>query len=237
MNHSTKIKEFILSLFFPNRCRLCDTVCDIRSELCESCEETLPIIEEEICYFCGSEKAKCTCKEKAMFYLSICAPFYYEGGPKKATVLLKYQANEQTLGFLSREMAKCVNKRYGGIDFDCITFVPAFKADEIRRGYNQAELLAKGIGKALNIPVYPLLNKVYETAPQHTLSEAERSGNLLGAFEINHKANFSIENTRILLCDDIKTTGSTLDECAKTLLINGSAEVRCITACVKCSNK
>ncbi len=232
MKPQDKLKDIILSLFFTNRCRLCNIVCDIRSELCESCDETLPEVKGEICYFCGVEKEKCSCKEKAMFYLSVCAPFYYESGPKKATVLLKYQANEQTLEFLSREMAKCVNKRYAGIDFDCITYVPAFKTDEIKRGYNQAELLAKGLGETLDIPVYPLLYKVYETEPQHTLSESERSGNLLGAFEINDNVDFSINNARILLCDDIKTTGATLNECAKTLLINGSAEIRCITACV-----
>ncbi len=237
MKPKSKLKDIILSLFFTNRCRLCSKVCDIRAELCESCEETLPEINGEICYFCGVEKEKCSCKEKAMFYFSACAPFYYEGGPKKAAVLLKYQANEQTLEFFSREMAKCVNKRYNGIDFDCIAYVPAFKTDEIKRGYNQAELLAKGLGKILNIPVYALLYKVYETQPQHTLSEAERSGNLLGAFEVNSDTDFEIENSRILLCDDIKTTGSTLNECAKTLMINGCAEVRCITACVRCGEK
>ncbi len=228
-----KLKEFLLSLIFTNRCRLCGGVCDIRAELCEKCAETLPAIKGEICYFCGVEKKKCHCKEKAKYYLSVCAPFYYEEGVKRATVLLKYQVNEQTVNYLSKYMASCVKERYRDIDFDIIAFVPAFKTDEIKRGYNQAELLAAGMGKLLDIPVLPLLYKVYETQPQHTLSGAERSGNLLGAFDVSEDFLDTIQDKRILLCDDIKTTGTTLDECAKTLLVNGCAEVRCIAACIK----
>ncbi len=227
------LKNHLLSLIFTNRCRLCCDVCDIRKEICEKCDETLPVIEKEICYFCGVEKDKCICKEKAMYYLSVCAPFYYSDGPKKACIMLKYQANEQIIEYLSKSMAECFNKRYNGIDFDCITYVPAFPTDFQKRGYNQAELLAKELGKLLNIPVYPLLYKIYETKPQHSLSGTQRSGNLLGAFQINEEYLDTIQDTRVLLCDDIKTTGTTLDECTKTLLVNGCTEVRCISACIK----
>ncbi len=231
------LKDLIFSLIFTNRCRFCGDVCDIRKELCEKCDETLPVITGEICYFCGVEKKKCVCREKSMFYLSVCSPYYYKDGPKKATVLLKYSPNEQTIERLGNDMAKCVEYRYKDIDFDAITYVPQYIDDETKRGFNQSKLLAEAMGEKLNIPVVELLHKTYPTEPQHTLTEIERSGNLLGAFEVNSDYEDSIFDARILLCDDIKTTGSTLNECAKTLLIGGCAEVRCITACLSENKK
>ena len=226
-------KDILSSFFFTKRCRFCQNVCDIRNDICDNCSNTLPAIKEKICFKCGIEYSLCSCNGKARFFSSICAPYYYENGPKTATVLLKYQANQQIIDGLTADMARCVKESYKGYDFNCIAYVPIHKKDEKKRGFNQAELLAKGLAENLNIPVYNLLLKTFETEPQHALPEMRRSGNLLGAIEFNKNCGIDIEDMRILLCDDIKTTGSTLDECAKTLLIAGCAEVRCITACIR----
>lgn len=227
------IKELILSFLFTKRCRFCQNVCDIRNEICDNCTENLPEIKEKICFKCGIEASLCECKGKARFFSSVCAPYYYEGGPKRATIILKYQPIQQILQGLSADMAHCVRERYKDYAFDCIAYVPIYEKDMEKRGFNQAELLAKGLSENLNIPVYNLLLKTFETEPQHALPEMRRSGNLLGAIEFNEASGININDMRILLCDDIKTTGSTLDECAKTLLINGCAEVRCIAACIR----
>ena len=97
--------------------------------------------------------------------------------------------------------------------------------------------VSKRFAEKTKIPFLNLLQKDFKTSEQHTLNESARKGNLLGAFSLNPKMKESIRDTRILLCDDIKTTGSTLDECAKTLLIGGAAEGRCITLCVTKNNK
>lgn len=127
-------------------------------------------------------------------------------------------------------MAKCFHKNYEGYDFDLCTFVPSAKDDYKKRGYNQAELLAKDFCERTNLKCEELLVKNFSTEAQHNLSSAERSGNLLGAIDL--KDGVDIENMRILLVDDIKTTGSTLNECAKNLLIGGAAEVFCLTIAV-----
>jgi predicted amidophosphoribosyltransferase len=108
--------------------------------------------------------------------------------------------------------------------------------DEKKRGYNQAQLLAEKIAENMGIPCLPLLRKDFKTQSQHNLPQMKRSGNLLGAISFNTGCNTEITGARILLCDDIKTTGSTLDECTKTLLFEDCAEVRCVTACVSYNN-
>ena len=226
------IKDYALSVLFTNRCRLCQDVCDIRKELCDKCEENLPVISGEVCFSCGREKELCKCRSEARYYSSVYSPFYYAGGPQRAVLILKRSKNEAVVSYLAENMAKTVKARYKNYDFDCITFVPDYPEDRKKKGFNHSELLASELGKELSLPVFPLLNKTFKTKPQHQLSETERSGNLLGVFDMNKECGKDITDTRILLCDDIKTTGSTLDECAKTLLINGCAEVRCITACV-----
>lgn len=100
------------------------------------------------------------------------------------------------------------------------------------RGFNQAELLARGVSGLTDIPFSDMLVKTIETKQQHNLKEFERSGNVLGAFDIKEECLPLLKGARVLLCDDVKTTGSTLNECAKTLLISGAEEVMCLTACI-----
>lgn len=227
-----RIKDFILSVIFTKRCRYCNGICNITDEICEKCADSLYAIEGEICYNCGCEKLLCDGRERKHFYESICAPYYYDGAPKVAVLHLKYHPTERVLSALSVDMAGCVRKHYKELDFDMCTYVPMHIDDEKARGYNQAKIMAEKIAEELNIPCYPLLQKDYKTKSQHNLPRQLRSGNLLGAISFNKECGVSIENARILLCDDIKTTGATLDECTKTLLFKNCAEVRCVTVCI-----
>lgn len=231
------LKNIITSLFFTRRCRFCANVTDIRRDVCEKCENDIFTIDGEICLKCGCGKSFCTCKRKPGYYMSVCAPYYYRGAAKIAITRLKFHNDQNIAEILAKDMAETLRKRYGEIDFDFCTFVPAHKNEFKKRGYNQAELLCKNLSAETGIPFLETLEKPFETAPQHSLNEAMRSGNLLGAIIINDNILSSVKGKRILLCDDIKTTGATLDECAKTLLINGAAEVRCITVCITLNNK
>lgn len=230
-------KDFILSLFFPKRCKFCEKVIDYREHICKECEGSLPIIEGDVCSKCGCEKAFCNCGEKSRYYMSVCAPYYYSGPPREAIKHLKFRNAKHLADGLADDMVSCFNERYKDLEFDFCTFVPAHKSTIKKRGYNQAELLCRSFSEKTGIPFSDLLQKDFKTPSQHTLNESTRKGNLLGAFSLRHKMKESIRDARILLCDDIKTTGSTLDECAKTLLINGAAEVRCITLCVTKNDK
>lgn len=230
-------KSFLVSLFFPKRCKFCETVIDLRETICEDCKDNIPFVKGKICNKCGCENDLCNCGKKAKYYESVCAPYYYEGPARKAIKQLKFKNGSHLADTLSDDMADCFKERYGELDFDFCTFVPAHKSTIRKRGYNQAKLLCASLSKKLDIPYCDTLIKEFKTPTQHTLNEARRKGNLLGSIALRPGLKEKIRDTRILLCDDVKTTGSTLDECAKTLLINGAAEVRCITLCVTKNNK
>lgn len=107
--------------------------------------------------------------------------------------------------------------------FDCLVPVPSSRSNVRRRGYSHTHLLAKYAGRQLSLPVYgKLLCKVADTPPQASLDAVQRTANLLGAFEVRTPAE--IRGRRVLLVDDLVTTGSTLDECAKMILVAGAAE-------------
>lgn len=227
-----RLYDIILSFAFTKRCKYCNTVCDIRYEICPECADSICEIEGEICYNCGCSKELCSQKEKKHFYKSLCAPFYYEGAAKKAVLNLKSHNTPVIVENLCENMLACFNKHYGELDFDCCTYVPIHPSDQKTKHFNHAEQLAQSLARQLQIPCYPLLQKDFKTKPQHGLPKMLRSGNLLGAISFNEKSSVDVTDMRILLIDDIKTTGSTLDECTKTLLFENCAEVRCLTACI-----
>ncbi len=227
-----KIYDYFLSFIFTKRCRYCREVCAITDEVCKSCADEVYRIEGEICRSCGCSKHSCECKGKSNYYESVCAPYYYEGAPKKAIIELKHRKDYEIIESMGRDMAKCVELRYKNLDFDYCTYVPMHKSDEKKRGYNQAQLLAEVISRELSIPCVSLLEKSFKTPSQHQLSQMKRSGNLAGVFNKNEKCTVNTNGTRVLLCDDIKTTGATLNECTKAILFTGAAEVRCVASCI-----
>ena len=223
-----KIKP--IKLLYPQRCRYCDKVIDIRRKICHTCENTLNKVEGEICKLCGASNELCHCGHKKHNYKYICAPFYYEGAASRAIWRFKFRNATNLSRVFAEDMLECFNKHYSGYDFDLCTFVPSAKEDLKNRGYNQAELLAKDFCEITGLEFGAVLNKAFQTETQHSLSSSERSGNLAGAIEL--KDDVDLLNKRILLIDDIKTTGATLNECAKMLLIGGAAEVFCLTVAI-----
>lgn len=227
-----KLTELFGKLLFPQRCRFCDKVININEVICEKCVETKREITGNICYLCGCEKADCTCGGKKHFYTAVAAPYYYDGAAGFAVRNLKFKRLQNFADTLAEDMAACFSKRFEGYYFDYVTFVPMTAAAVKKRGFNQAELLARGVSERTDIPLCDMLVKTAETKQQHMLKEYERSGNVLGVFEARDSIQPLLADKRILICDDVKTTGSTLNECAKTLLISGAAEVFCLTATI-----
>ena len=124
-------------------------------------------------------------------------------------------------------VADCITAHCAG-RYDLITWVPLSKKRLRKRGYDQAKLLAADTAKALGTKAVATLKKAKDTAAQSELGgKDERRANISGAYEILDKA--LIAEKRILLIDDIATTGSTLSECARCLLMAGAEEVLCAT--------
>ena len=107
---------------------------------------------------------------------------------------------------------------------DILTWVPISFQRKFKRGYDQSALLAKAFGREIDMEAIPVLRKIRHTPPQSGMgSAANRRANVLGAYKVRAKAN--IAGKRILLLDDVVTTGSTASECAKNLMIAGAKEV------------
>ncbi len=216
-----------LAVFFPERCAYCGRVTPPCRPACVECLPRLARINPPICRLCGRGEDSCSCEGHRRHFERVAAPFYYEDRAKEGIGRLKSGHPEAALS-LAEEMAAVVKREYPRVAFDMLTAVPMWAADRKARGYNQSELLAEELSRALGIPSVRTLRKIQETAPQKALSALERSGNLLGAFDLAEGAR--VEGKTVLLIDDIVTTGATLDECAKMLKIYGAEEVFAVTA-------
>lgn len=213
----------LLYCIFPRRCVFCGEVVAIDDELCEGCLQNKRITGER-CKKCGREKTKCTCKysRKSPQYKGITAPFYFDGNVINAVHRLKFQKYTELCEGMAREMAKCIEKDFEHINFDAITYVPMSKKRQRARGYNQSLLLAQQLSYLLNIELEHTLYREFERGPQRGKTAKKRAADIFGAFDINE--GISPNGKTYLIVDDVKTTGSTLSECAAVLDCYGANE-------------
>ena len=143
---------------------------------------------------------------------------------------LKYKGRREYADYFAAEMAKVLRERFRGEAFDLLVPVP-LSAERMRsRGYNQALLLARGVGEAAGIPVgEDALRRVKATAPMKDLSPESRRRNMKNAF---HAYGNDVKSKKILLVDDIYTTGATIDACAEAILAAGAVKVCFLTAAI-----
>ena len=143
----------------------------------------------------------------------------YSGKIKSQIALFKFAKKKKYAHEFSLRMSERVAKVYCDAGFDAVTFVPSSEKSIKERGFNQSELLAKGVSERLFVPLEDFLTKARETELQHNLSAKERLINLEGAFAL--KNDVTVKGKTVLLCDDVKTTGTTLRKCADVLYENG----------------
>lgn len=226
-----KLKEILIHIIYPRRCAYCGKVIEYSRMMCKKCESELPRINGVICPKCAREKDKCNCKGAENYFHSIAAPFYFEGCVRHGVHVFKFRNGFRNYEAYSLEMADTVRKRFSDVDFDFITEIPMTRKSIKKRGYNQSSYLAKGISENLGIEYKPdVISKIYETKKQHNIGYFLRKGNLAGVFDVKNPSE--VKDKTILLCDDISTTGETLNECAKMLWLYGAKDVYCITLAV-----
>ena len=216
----------IADALFPPRCCGCDEITDTKLPVCTKCAEKLihPEQKRVQCPSCMLSKENCICA-KNQYFDKISACFYYEGMQKKSVFKLKFRARRDLAKSFSKTMYLSLNERNMLENIDIITFVPMHPVNKFLRGYNQSELIAKYLSQYSGIPCKALLKKETRTSSQHNLGHVRRSGNLIGVFEPIEDTEPQIKGKRILAVDDVMTTGSTLNEIAKTLLIFGAESV------------
>ena len=229
------LKDFISYLIFGNHCKYCGEIINFGESLCRDCKNDLPRITGEKCKFCGAGKDRCDCKKAKMRYDGICAPFYYEKTIETAIRKFKFADKPYISKVLAGDLAKTVQKDFADIKFDFIDFIPFSASQENKRKYNPVGEIAKELSKIIGVPINNVLTKPFDTNTQHSSGAVYRQGNVAGAYDIIENAD--VQGKTVLLVDDIKTTGSTLNECVRVLKIAGAERVYCAVAALTAEDK
>ena len=221
--------EALADLFYPQRC----VGCSRRSSdvLCRSCFEALPGITPPLCGRCGLPTAfeayGCDgCRTVELAFDGARAPLRYEGVGKGVVHALKYDGYRPVV---ERLMAPLMAGSLKGERFDAVVAVPLHRGRLAKRGFNQAEHIGRAVACRIGAPFLDTLRAVRGTRDQVELTASSRRENVAGAFEAR-----ACVAGRVLLVDDVMTTGATLHECARVLRTNGTREVHALTLCRTC---
>ena len=208
--------EKLLDLFFPPKCPFCQRILEApRAPLCPSCRTKLPWLEG-------------TAGERAIDFADGCfSPLAYRDGVPEAVRRYKFSRVRALGKPFAALMAQCLSDRLPeGADLLC--WAPLSKKRLRERGFDQAELLAREVGRLLSVPAEPTLEKTRNTAPQSELEEASaRRANAQGAYSLLPGAGLT--GRRVVLVDDVVTSGATLSACAALLRQAGAERVYCLT--------
>ncbi len=226
--------QAILDIIYPIRCPVCGEIVTPKGErICTVCRDKLAYNMEPRCMKCSKpleyeEQEYCNdCERKDYHYDKGFAVWIYNDIMRHSIAAFKYHSKKEYAVFYIQEIIRLYGSIIMELAPDAIVPVPIHHSKYMERGYNQADILAKGIGKSLNIPVLSkLLVRNKKTMPQKQLSDKERLRNLQEAFEFNGREyrHDGVIN-RILLVDDIYTTGSTIEACTNVFKKNGIDKV------------
>ncbi len=233
-----KIREIALSVIFPKKCVFCSAMLSPGAEICvcANCMNTLPFcLAYDRCRKCGKpvEEGEKECNhcqnDKIKYYTKISAAYIYKDSVRKSILKFKderYSAYGRTFAEHMRIVAENDNKN---MEFDVIISVAPRKERMKKSGYDQAECLGIELSKLMNLPFERnVLRQVERRNKQSSLSADERRENAKGNYRVRKEK--AIKDKNILLVDDVCTTGSTLDECARVLKKAGAKKVCCVVA-------
>ena len=207
-----KLTDGILQLLFPEKCVLCRTVLKPKElDLCHSCRTDGPEFRAG--------------RKKLPFLDSWVAVWYYEKKARRSLLRYKFGRRRSYAQSYGRLLAMRLLEEYPE-GFDLLTWVPTGWFKRLTRGFDQCQLLAQAVGKELGMEPQRVIRKIRSNKTQSTIhGEAKRRANVLGAYKVTQLEQ--VKGKRILLLDDIITTGATAGECARILLTAGASEVHC----------
>lgn len=231
------MRDIFLSLLFPPRCPVCDDIVPVgEGRVCFSCRPKIRYITEPTCRKCGrqlNDNAKVFCmeceKRKHIFDRGV-ALYDYQS-MKKSIFRFKYKGRCEYAKFYAEDIYAHLKDELQNMGADVIVPIPLHKSRKKSRGYNQAELVARHLSRLTGIPMQKnLVIRAKKTVPQKELDSRARQNNLKKAFHIN--PNVVKLNKRILLVDDIYTTGSTIDAVSDVLKRRGAETIYFVTLCI-----
>ena len=202
----------LLDLLFPPKCVLCKRLLSREeTDICHHCRQQAPEIEKP--------------KFKLSFVAGWTALWYYKDNVRVSLLRYKFRGKRCYAPSYGRALALHLQQK----DFDkceALSYIPVAPLRKFRRSYDQVELIAQAVAQELHTELVPTLRKIRNTPPQSGFKDvSQRRANVLGAYKV--KDADLVRGKRILLLDDVITTGATASECARVLLTAGAKEVYC----------
>jgi ComF family protein len=232
-----KLGKSLLNLVYPLECRVCKRGLNpyVTVPLCQECKAALRMNLPPFCLKCGKSLPiaggnQCTCHEcryASYAFERNWAATQYEGVIKECIHALKFNGYINLVPFISELLLNFARLHSNLAAFDLIIPVPLHPTRQRERTFNQAELIAKGFSQDAKVPMdADVLAKTKHTPPQTQLSKEQRQYSSNGAFSVTDPS--LVHHRKILLIDDVFTTGSTLNACARALRENGAQGVWCL---------
>jgi competence protein ComFC len=227
----------LVSLFYPPFCAACSGVVEPGEYLCGVCADDAPRLRPPFCAKCSqpfagaiTDSFTCAnCQNRVLHFDAAVSAYRSRGVVRQVMHDFKYGHQVHLRHVLAGWLAAALeDPRLAGRRFDLIVPVPLHPARKRERGFNQAELLARALSRTTGIRLHSALQRTRYTTTQTQFDRAERMENLKGAFRLRRGSN--VQDLRVLLVDDVLTTGSTLSECAAVLNRAGALSVHAATA-------
>lgn len=226
------LKEYALNIISPPRCMSCNSRMPVKSKavFCYDCSKEYKLNKGKVCQRCSKpilKNADTTCREcksTKIYYLKNVSRYLYKGCIKNAVQNMKFKRRMWISYEFGKALCKTVAEEYHGISFDMILYVPMTPLGEWERGFNQSREIASVISEELGIPIKDkILYKKPGTKTQSGLNRKERIENIKNAFIVRNSK--LLTDKTVLLIDDVFTTGSTVNECARMLKRNGALAI------------
>jgi len=235
--HTSELFQAAVSLLYPATCTICGKNVRGSEYLCDACEVKIVRIVPPFCETCsepfeGSITSAFTCANcahRTIYFDAAVAAYRGRGIVREIIHEFKYARQIHLRHLVAHWLRAALDdERLRDISFDLIVPVPLHPARQRERGFNQASLLAESLSAETSMRCRPVLQRIRYTTTQTALDRSERMENLHNAFRL--RKNADVRGLRVLLIDDVLTTGSTLSECARVLKRAGAISVHAATA-------